>query len=126
MLNDLPAFLAIRIEEKFKNSYYPFAKIWRYKDRDTVFDGFKINDLYFKMDIWCNETQYDVYLWNPNDESFDIAAYFKEIKLLSDFKVYNGLINNIVKHYDVFDDEALFDFITSLLKALSDFKDSRI
>lgn len=126
MLNDLPSYMALKIQEKYKNCCDPFGKIWIYKNTDAVFEGLKIFDLYFKMDIWCNENGYDVYLWNPNDELFDILAYFKNIEILNDFKVYNSRGNNIIKHFNIFDEKLLFEFVDSILKSLHEFKDSKI
>ncbi|MFP3662970.1 hypothetical protein SB768_31515, partial [Burkholderia sp. SIMBA_043] len=49
MLNDLPAYLALRIEDKYLQKCFPFIKLWRYSNSIAVFEGFEIEKLYFKL-----------------------------------------------------------------------------
>lgn len=124
MLNDLPEYLAIRIEEKYKENCYPFANIFRYKQRDTVFNAFEIGDLLIKLDVWCDVDGYTVHFWETEKADFDITAEFKDkIKVLSEFNIHNNEINNIKKRFDVFDEEKLFSFIDNLLIELSKIKE---
>ena len=122
MLNDLPEYLAIRIEDKYKNHCYPFKSIWRYKGRDTVFDGFELGDLYFKLDIWCWEDGYTVYFWEQNHKDCEIKDIFQDIEVLNDFKYHSDSKNSTVKRFNLFDEEILFDFIDNLLSALKNKK----
>jgi len=124
MLNDLPEYLAIRIEDKYKNHCSPFKSIWRYKQRDTVFEAFEIDDLYLKLDIWCDENGYTVHFWRPNVSTYDISNEFKnKYEIFSGFNIHNNEINNIKKHFDIFDEEKLFDFIDELLIILKKIKE---
>ena len=65
MLNDMPSYLAQRIQNKFREFCYPFEKIWIYNSRDAVFEKAVIEGIYIKMDIWCYEDHYDVLFWCP-------------------------------------------------------------
>lgn len=124
MLNDLSEYLAIRIEEKYKEHCYPFKKIWRYKQRDTVFEGFEINDLYLKLDIWCDENGYTIHFWRPNTPDYDISAEFKnKYDFFEGFYIHNNEKNNIKKHFDIFQEEELFEFIDKLLVVLKEIKE---
>ena len=76
MLNELPEYLAIRIEDKYKNNCYPFQKIWRYKLSDTVFEAFQMENLYLKLDVWCGDYGYKAIFWNPQNENYDIKEDF--------------------------------------------------
>ncbi len=125
MLNDLPEYLAIRIEEKYKEKCYPFKKIWRYKQRDTVFEAFEITDLYLKLDIWCDVNGYTVHFWKPNDSDYDITTEFKEkFEILSEFNIHNNEKNNIKKYFEIFEEDKLFDFIDKLLDELRKIKEN--
>lgn len=87
MMNDLPEYMAIRLEDRYKENHSPFAKVWRYKGTDMVFEGYTIGTLYFKMDIWCNEEGYYVHFWEPNEQC-DILEYFETSKSLVGFEYY--------------------------------------
>lgn len=123
MLNDLPEYLAIRIEDKYKNHCYPFKKIWRYKQRDTVFEAFEKDDLYLKLDVWCDENGYTVHLWNPNNPTFDMVSQFVDkFVIFSDFDIHDNLSSNIKRRFDISEENQLFDFIDELLKILKTIK----
>lgn len=123
MLNDLPEYLAIRIEDKYKNHCFPFKKIWRYKQRDTVFEAFEKDDLYLKLDIWCDENGYTVHLWNPNNPTFDMVSQFVDkYVIFSDFNIHDNLSSNIKRRFDISEENQLFDFIDELLKILKTIK----
>jgi hypothetical protein len=116
MLNDFPEYLAIRIEERYKENCHPFKKIWRYQKRDTVFEGCEINELYFKLDIWCDVNGYTVHFRETKNSDYNISTEYKEkLEILSDFKIHNNEINNIKKHFNIFEEETLFEFIDKLL-----------
>ena len=125
MLNDLPEYLAIRIEEKYKEKCYPFNRVWRYQQADTVFDGFYLNDLYFKLDIFCRIDGYFVQFWRPNFPDYNIASEFKpRIKILSDFTFVNNEMNKIFTNFKIFDEEKLLEFIDIMLSELRSIKEN--
>lgn len=125
MLNDLPEYLAIRIEDKYKDRCFPFKKVWRYKQRDTVFEAFEIDDLYLKLDVWCDENGYTVHLWEPHNPEYDITA-----ELTSKFDFFEGFIIhsnekfNVKKRFNIFEEDKLFNFIDNLLYELGEIKKS--
>ena len=119
MLNDLPKYIANRIEEKYKDSCFPFVKIWRHKEIDVVFEGFEIDDKYFKMDIWCFEEKYVVYFWEVKTADFDIRKYCTEkIKSVSDFNIHEDELNKLKKDFSTLNEQDLFNFIDELLLEL--------
>jgi len=122
MLNDLPEYLAIRVEDRYKNKCYPFEKIWRYKNRDTVFEAFKKDDIYLKLDVWCSENGYTLHFWHPHNTSFDIFKQFSDWKPLSGFSHHNNQLNNVSMNFDLFDEDYLFQIIDNLLLFLEGFK----
>lgn len=117
MLNDLPEYLAIRIEEKYVNNCFPFAKIWRYKNRDTVFEGCKIGNYYIKIDVWCDEKGYTVHFWD--NQGLDIIEDFKnQIEALSEFEIYGEGTSNIKKRFEGIEEDKIFSFLDEVIKEL--------
>jgi hypothetical protein len=119
MLNDLPQYLANRIEDKYKENCHPFIRIWRHKLIDVVFEGFKINGNYFKMDIWCFENKYVVYFWESETTDFDIKAFCNQrVNSVSDFVIHNNEISKLKKEFSTLNEQELFKFIDQLLSEL--------
>ena len=123
MLNELPEYLAIRIENKYKNNCYPFKKIWRYKSTDTVFEAFEKENLYLKLDIWCTENGYRVHFWNPHNTEFDMLHELNHFNSLSNFNYNNEEKNNIITDFDINSENKLFDFIDLLIAELKIYKE---
>ncbi len=125
MLNDLPEYLAIRIEEKYREKCYPFKYVWRNKLRDTVFEGFELGNLSFKIDVWCDIEGYTVHFWEINDPNYDIINGFKDkLSILSDFVIHDNQRNNIKKRYSIFEEEELFRFIDNFIEELIKIEES--
>lgn len=124
MLNDLPEYLAIRIEDKYKNNCYPFKKVWRHKQTDTVFEAFEIEKLYLKLDIWCGENGYKVYFWNPQNDTYDIKIEFSNSDTLLGFEYDEDCKNKVVKSFNLFEENMLFNFIDNLLDNLTNKKNN--
>ncbi len=123
MLNDLPEYLAIRIEDRYKEKCYPFKKVWRYQKRDTVFEAFEIDDLFFKIDIWCDIDGYIVEFWESSPEYNIYAEYKDKLEILSDFKMKNNEKNIITKHFNMYEEKILLEFIDKFLLELKRIKD---
>lgn len=122
MLNNIPCYMAYRIQNEFGQTCYPFEKIWIYKSADAVFEKAIIDGIYTKMDIWCYEDRYDVLFWCPDEniEEKDFSDIVGRIQSLKDFKKPNGNVKNqVVKQYGFFEESTLFDFIREFLKELS-------
>lgn len=118
MMKELPEYLAIRVEDRYKNNCYPFQKIWRYKQSDTVFEAFQMDNLYLKLDVWCGEFGYKAYLWNPQDVYYDIKEDFKDFEVLKDLEYNDGKKGSIVKQFALFEEDLLFEFIDQVLEIL--------
>jgi hypothetical protein len=121
MLNDLPEYLASKIQNRYMTNYSPFTKIWRYKDSDSVFEGFTLNgdNQYYKLDVWCNENGYDLYFWNPQNEQEDIKSIFQNFESLTDFYPKDNKLSNVFLHLSLSEEEKLYNIIDTLLKELS-------
>ena len=120
MLNDMPAYLAQRIQNRFSGACHPFEKVWIYSSCDTVFEKAVINGIYTKMDIWCYEERYDVVFWSPT-ESIEAEAFsnlVRSIHSLEGFEPEN-VKNHIVRHFGFNEEPILFDFLQELLKEMS-------
>jgi hypothetical protein len=126
MLSDLPEYLAIRLENKYKKNCYPFKSVWRHKLIDTVFEGCEFGNLYLKLDIWCNEDGYKVYFWNPRDANFDILAEFSSFEPINIFQYSNGQKNNIYTHFGINSENELIIFIDKLILELTKRKETYI
>ena len=119
MMNDLPEYMAIRIQDMFINSCSPFSKVWRYKGNDTVFEGAVVNGVYLKLDIVCSENGYEMLFWTPNNnEQHLFENLIKEMRSLSDFKQKEDG-GQIEQHFKFMEEERLVDFIHELLSELS-------
>ncbi|GJM33176.1 MAG: hypothetical protein DHS20C18_21770 [Saprospiraceae bacterium] len=121
MLNDFPEYLAIRIEDRYKENCHPFKKIWRYQKRDAVFEAFEFDDYYIKIDVWCDENGYTVHFWDTNGKDV-ISDFKKRIAVLSDFEIYKEGTGNIKKRFHAFEEAELFKFIDEIIKELKLFK----
>jgi hypothetical protein len=122
MMNELPSYLAARIQNKYMSNYSPFAKIWRYDNKDTVFEGFTLDgeNQYYKLDVWCNENGYDMYFWNPENEQENIKSIFANSTALSDFQhIAGGLPNNVFLHLKFNQEDRVYEIIDLLLEELS-------
>ena len=123
MLNDLPGYLAIRIQDKFGKQCHPFDKIWLNGNRkqDAVFEHANIQNIYVKMDISCYENGYDVIFWTPHDVDETVFSQIvSSIDSLSGFSKKTDSKNCYILHFDFHNEDGLFSFIESLLKELND------
>ena len=125
MLNELPGYLAARIQMKFSGNCFPFSKIWIYKSQDAVFEGAILHNVYYKMDIWCYEHGYDVlFWWNPDNPAYnriteeEFLQFVNSINSLSTFEIKPQSKHQCVKHFDFSDEVGLYSFISELLGEL--------
>lgn len=118
MLRDLPEYMAIRIEDKYKNHYFPFSKIWRYQLRDCVFECYDMESYSIKMDVWCGEYGYKIHVWNPKNTELDIKENLSKLTCISDFNYDGGKPNNVFKQFSFFEEEQVFDFIDQIIEQL--------
>ena len=125
MLNELPGYLAARIQMKFSGNCFPFSKIWIYKSQDAVFEGAILHNVYYKMDIWCYEHGYDVlFWWNPDNPAYnriteeEFLQFVNSINSLSTFEINPQSKHQCVKHFDFSDEVGLYSFISELLGEL--------
>ena len=121
MLNDMPAYLAQRIQNRFSGACHPFEKVWIYSSRDAVFEKAVIYGVYTKMDIWCYEERYDVIFWSPTEslEEDTFINLVSNIHSLEEFEAMENAKNQIVRHFGFTEEPALLDFIRELLEELS-------
>ena len=123
MMNDLPRYLAFRIQEQFGENCSPFSKISIYSNNDAVFEGAIINNVYYNMDIWCAEDGYSVYFGASNNKSYDKISeiefinFIKSLKSLSDYITDDDKFH-VKKHFDFSDERELNIFIDQLLEEL--------
>lgn len=124
MLNDLPEYLSIRIEEKYNQHCYPFKNVWRYKNTTTVFEAFEFDKLYLKLDIQCDMKGYKAIFWNPKINNFNTKEKFQHLESLKAFVSEPDRITHIYKYYDFNEEDELFKFINHLLEELKILKES--
>lgn len=119
MLSDIPAYLAIRIKERFDQKCLPFDKIWIYKDQDAVFEKAIIKGIYLKIDIWCYDTGYDMDFWTPDDSinEMDFTQLVQSMESLQDFTKQDN-VNSYRKHFDFIDEKGLFASLNDVLNEL--------
>ena len=119
MLSDIPAYLAIRIKERFDQKCSPFDKIWIYKDQDAVFEKAIIKGIYLKIDIWCYDTGYDMDFWTPDDSinEMDFTQLVQSMESLQDFTKQDN-VNSYRKHFDFIDEKGLFASLNDVLNEL--------
>ena len=120
MINDLPEYMAIRIQDIFMNNCSPFSKVWRYKGSDTVFEGAVVDGVYLKLDIICSENGYEVLLWTPNENEQQLFEnLIKMMQSVRDFKQKADGGSQIVQYYGFAEEEKLVEFIHELLSELN-------
>ena len=119
MMSELPDYMAIRIQEMFKNSCSPFSKVWRYKGNDTVFEGAVVKGVYLKLDIVCSENGYEVLFWTPNENKQQLFEnLILTMQSVREFKQKEDG-GQIEQHFKFMEEERLVDFIHELLSELS-------
>jgi len=122
MLNDLPAFLASRIQNRYMSNYAPFAKMGRNKDFYVIFDEFTLNgnNQYYRLNVRCNESGYDLCFWNPQNDQEDVKSIFPNVESLKDFQPKDGNdISKLSLQLGFYEEEKVFHIIDTLLKELS-------
>lgn len=122
MMNELPNYMALRIQDKFGARCHPFSKLWIYGNHDAVFEGAVVDNIYLKMDIWCYEFGYDVLFWSPEDKNAsenEFKMLINSIKSLDGFVPKEGTKNQMIKQFMFKEEDSLFSFINDLLDELS-------
>ena len=122
MLDELPNYLASRIQEKYGAKCYPFSHIWIWANKDAVFEGAVVNSIYFKIDILCNELGYDVWFNNPSQDFVpeqEFASLVKSLNSLADFEIAKDAKNRVIKHFAFTDEKGLCTFIDAVLLELT-------
>lgn len=122
MMNELPNYMALRIQDKFGARCHPFSKLWIYGNHDAVFEGAVVDNIYLKMDIWCYEFGYDVLFWSPEDKNAsenEFKMLINSIKSLDGFVAKEGTKNQMIKQFMFKEEDSLFSFINDLLDELS-------
>ena len=122
MLDELPNYLASRIQEKYGAKCYPFSHIWIWANKDAVFEGAVVNGIYLKIDILCNELGYDVWFNNPSQDFVPeqkFASLVKSLNSLADFEIAKDAKNRVIKHFAFTDEKGLYDFIDAVLPELA-------
>lgn len=119
MLSDIPAYLAIRIKNRFEGRCSPFDKIWIYNSTDAVLEQPVIHGIPIKIDIWCKLCGYDVDFWTPSEtvNESEFIQLVQRIKSLNDFiKLEDS--KEYRKHFEFADEEGLCIFIEQIMKEL--------
>lgn len=127
MLNDMPAYLALRIQDKFGQSCHPFMKIWIYQSRDAVFEGAVIDGIYLKMDIWCSENGYDAIFWSPEDKGAseeEFSGLVSRMDSMKGFRPREGESNSLNQHFGFQEEPRLIATINDILKELAHLENS--
>ena len=122
MLDELPNYLASRLQEKYGAKCYPFSHIWIWANKDAVFEGAVVNGIYFKIDILCNELGYDVWFNNPSQDFVpeqEFASLVKSLNSLADFEIAKDAKNRVIKHFAFTDEKGLCTFIDAVLLELT-------
>lgn len=114
MLDYLPIYMATRVENKFKNQCSPFEKIWRCQNIAVVFEKCMLEDNYFKMEIVCSDNGYEVDIYTFEKEDLDIKEYLSSIDILKDFTFKNNSKCFITTHFNMNEEDKLFDFISNI------------
>ena len=117
MMNDIPSYMTIRLEDFFRNNYSPFSKTWIYQKTDLVFENFTYHNIYLKLDIWSDLKGYSLYFWAPNEDA-NIKELFNDIELFNSFELYNNQRHNINISFAFSEEEKVKQLVTKLLEEL--------
>ena len=122
MLNDIPHYMALRIQDEFGGKCSPFSKVW-INNQFAVFEALNLDNYYLKADILCNEQGYDVVFWAPdNQEEGGFEKIVYSLNSLNDFQKKQNVKCQYHRHFDFKDELVLFYFIESFLKELRERK----
>jgi hypothetical protein len=111
MVDNLPNYVASRIEDKYKKAHKPFNAV---KSENSV--CFFIDYNKHNLEIWCNNEGYKVLLFSFNPPvEYDILKQFP-VKALEGFDYANNENKNmIVKRFDINSERELYQFIDQFL-----------
>jgi len=108
---------AIQLEKEYSSTCAPFTRVWIYEKRCVVFEGFTFKGIQLKIDVWINQSGFEVHFWACNNDSFDMDKTFKPIiPQLDNFYLNNGHINNL--KYEFQDKRTFLQFFQPFLIAL--------
>ena len=116
MLKELPDYLQSRLEKRYIPNHEPFVYIYPSK-RVLSFGSCIIKENGFAIRIIFDNNGYTVFFFEQSlsehnsEEVFDIRAYFKDISILHDFSYENDKKYCLQKHYGVFDEDKVIQFI---------------
>lgn len=122
MMSELPAYLADRICDKYRNgnSYAPFSKVDRWSSNCCYFEKAPLKDNQtISIDIYCSESGYNLILFcrdnQLSEEDFDLLKQNANI-----FQKFQKTVNigKYVTHFDFFDENGMCAFIDKILEEL--------
>lgn len=124
MMEELPEYLAIRIEDKYKNNCHPFKEVSR--DGSIInFNGFEFAEIDFGIQIEFGtdpeSKKYLVNFWAKNDDEYNMIEEFRdEFELLNSFELYEDSVNDICKYFNFHEENELFAFLDEFRIILKD------
>lgn len=122
MMSELPAYLADRICDKYRNgnSYAPFSKVDRWSSNCCYFEKAPLKDNQtISIDIYCSESGYNLILFcrdnQLSEEDFDLLKQNANI-----FQKFQKTVNigKYVTHFDFFDENGMCAYIDKILEEL--------
>jgi PD-(D/E)XK nuclease superfamily len=132
MISELPSYLAMRIEDKFRNNYSPFNNI-KSANNSTTFDGYKIGNNAFKLVITCksdnNSFKYSFRFWDQDYYNNGIINAKKIIEDLgySDNFSENSDATELERRFKFPEEEQnLYGFVEEFKEKLNDLKNSKL
>ncbi|WP_430810503.1 MULTISPECIES: PD-(D/E)XK nuclease family protein [unclassified Carboxylicivirga] len=117
MMEELPEYLAIRIEEKFINNCYPFEKVERLGTA-VYFSGFTFDNIPLLLRVAFGEDpfncKYLVNFYTEKEKYSMVEQYRDEFKILSTFNPSEGKENDICQYYNFNQELKVIELIETL------------
>lgn len=115
MMDDLPEYMAIRLQDRYAVRHEPFKKIWREK-RNIVLSQFEYQGAYMRLDVGCDLDGYLLLIWDTHELEGGIQSTFGHlIPNIEQFSPHEGSKSNLKRRFGRAEEKELISFIDQML-----------
>jgi hypothetical protein len=116
MMDEMPDYMALRLEDRYGTWHDPFKKIWREK-RDFILSQFEYKGAYFRLDVWCDLDGYLLHVADTKEDGANVRQMLgKSIPNIELFSRHKGLESNLKRRFGRTAEKELIACIDQMLE----------
>ena len=116
MIDEMPEYMAIRLQDQYADRHEPFNKIWR-EGRNFILSQFEYKGAYIRLDVWCDLNGYLLHVADTKEGGANIGqALGKSIPNIELFSRHRGLESNLKRRFGRTCEKELTACIDSMLE----------